>query len=74
MIDITITSTQLSYSSSVIGLFSAEYQRDEIEIVDDQSIHIPTDQGVILINVGQFTFNGLAFSNSVDSLALINSL
>jgi hypothetical protein len=74
MIDITITPNQLSYSSSVIGLFSADYQRDEIEIVDDQSIHIPTDQGVILINVGQFTFNGLAFSNSVDALALINSL
>jgi hypothetical protein len=74
MIDITIDSTQISYSSSVIGIFSAEYQRDDIDIVDDYSMHIPTDQGVILVNVGQFTFNGLAFSNSVDALGLIISL
>jgi hypothetical protein len=74
MIDITITRTQITYSSSVMGLFSADYQRDEIEIVDDYSIHIPTDQGVILVNVGQYTFNGLAFSNSVDAVALIISL
>jgi hypothetical protein len=74
MIDITITPTQISYPSSVIGLFSADYQRDEIDIVDDHSIHIPTDQGIILVNVEQFTFNGLAFTNSVDALALIISL
>jgi hypothetical protein len=74
MIDITINATQISYSSSVIGLFSANYQQNEIDIVDDYSIHIPTDQGVILVNVGQFTFNGLAFTNSVDALALIISL
>jgi hypothetical protein len=74
MIDITITPLQLSYSSSVMGLFSAQYQRDEIEIVDDFSIHISTDRGVLLFNVDQYSFNGLSFTNSIDAIAFILSI
>jgi hypothetical protein len=74
MIDITITRTELSYLSSVIGLFSAQYQRDEIEIIDDFSIHILTDRGFLLFNIDQYSFNGLSFTNSVDAIAFILSI
>jgi hypothetical protein len=74
MIDITIDASQLSYISSVIGDISTNYQRIEIDFVDERSMHLPTDQGVWLINLEQFTFNGNEFNDAVDAIEYLNSL
>ena len=74
MIDITIDATQLSYISSVIGDISTNYQRIEIDFVDDKSIHLPTDKGVWLINLEQFSFNGNQFNDAIEAIDYLNSL
>ena len=74
MIDITIDASQLSYTSSVIGDISTNYQRIEIDFVDDKSMHLPTDQGVWLINLEQFSFNGNQFNDAVEAIEYLNSL
>lgn len=74
MIDITIDASQLSYTSSVIGEVSTNYNRFEIDFVDSKSMHIPTDQGVWLINLQQFSFNGNQFNDAVEAIEYLNSL
>lgn len=74
MIDITIDASQLSYTSSVIGDISTNYQRIEIDLVDEKSMHLPTDQGVWLINLQQFSFNGNQFNDAVEAIEYLNSL
>ena len=74
MIDITITATYLSYQDSVIGSIDTDYNRIEIDFVDEKSMHVPTDQGVWLINLEQFTFNGNQFNDAVEAIDYLNSL
>lgn len=74
MIDITIDASQLSYTSSVIGEVSTNYNRFEIDFVDSKSMHLPTDQGVWLINLQQFSFNGNQFNDAVEAIEYLNSL
>jgi hypothetical protein len=74
MIDITIDASQLSYTSSVIGDISTNYNRIEIDFVDERSMHLTTDQGVWLINLEQFSFNGNQFNDAVEAIEYLNSL
>jgi hypothetical protein len=74
MIDITIIPDQISYIDSVLGSVSYQYNRETIEQVDAVSMHIETDKGVVLYNVLQYSFNGQSFTNTTETLALINSL
>ena len=74
MIDVTITSKDLSYTASVAGVINAQYNREEIEMVDAVSIHFATDRGVLLINVLQYSFNGQVFNNTVDAITYLETL
>lgn len=74
MIDITIDASHLSYTSSVIGDISTNYQRIEIDFVDENSMHLPTDYGVWLINLQQFSFNGNLFNDTLEAIEYLNSL
>lgn len=74
MIDITITSTHLSYQDSVIGSINTNYDREETEMVDAVSMHFVTDRGVLLINVQQYSFNGNSFGNTTDAITFIQTL
>lgn len=69
MIDVTINQTYLNYLT-----IAASYDRDNIELVDDYSIHINTDRGVLLFNVSQLTFNGQSFTNSIEAISFIQTL
>lgn len=74
MIDITITSTHLSYQDSVIGTIDTDYDREQNEIVDAVSMHFVTDRGILLINVFQYSFNGNSFGNTTDAITYIQTL
>ena len=74
MINITIDSTQISYISSVIGEVATNYDRIDIEFVDEKSIHVPTNQGVCLINLDQYCFNGNQFDDAIEAITYLNSL
>lgn len=74
MIDITITSTHLSYQDSVIGTIDTDYDADQVEQVDNASIHLVTDRGVLLINIVQYSFNGQFFTDSTDLITYIQTL
>ena len=74
MIDITIDASQLSYTSSVIGEVATNYDRIEIDFVDAKSMHLPTDQGVWLINLEQYSFNGNQFDDAIEAITYLNSL
>lgn len=74
MIDITITSTHLSYQDSIIGTIDSEYEREQNEMVDAVSMHFVTDRGVLLINVLQYSFNGNSFGNTTEAITYIQTL
>jgi hypothetical protein len=74
MVNITITPDQISYTDSVLGSVSYQYNRETIEQVDAVSMHIETDRGIILYNVQQYTFNGQFFSNTTEAIGFINNL
>ena len=74
MIDITITSTHLSYQDSVIGSIDTDYNREETEMVDAVSMHFVTDRGILLINVLQYSFNGNSFGNTTEAITHLQTL
>ena len=74
MIDITITTDQITYIDSVLGSVSYQYNCETIEQVDAVSMHIETDRGVILYNVQQYQFNGQSFTNTTEAIGFINNL
>jgi hypothetical protein len=46
---------------------------ESVEVVDDMCVHLGTNVGVFLINVNQFTFNGIQFTNSTKALTYITN-
>jgi hypothetical protein len=71
MIDITLKDGFVTFYSSVIGAIAS--QVESCEVVDDNCIHLGTNVGVFLINVNQFTFNGIKFTNSTKALNYITN-
>jgi hypothetical protein len=74
MVNVTITTNQISYTDSVLGDVSYNYNRETVEQVDAISIHIETDRGFKLYNVLQYTFNGQSFTNTTDFIGYLDSL
>jgi hypothetical protein len=74
MVNITITSDQISYIDSVLGQTNYGYNRESIEMVDAVSVHIETDKGWCLYNVQQYSFNNQTFSTSTEAISFINNL
>lgn len=72
MIEVTLTKTALSYTSSVAGLIEATYS--ETDLIDNYSVHFVTNRGVLLFNVLQHTFNGQSFDYASDLITYIETL
>lgn len=62
MIDITLEGRYVTFYTSVLGAIASNVEL--CEVVDDNSLHLGTNVGTFLINVNQFTFNGINFTNS----------
>jgi hypothetical protein len=71
MIDITIEGGFVTFYSSVIGAIASNVE--SVEVVDENCVHLGTNVGVFLINVNQFTFNGIKFTNSTKALNYITN-
>jgi hypothetical protein len=71
MIDITLEGGFVTFYSSVIGAIASNVE--SVEVVDDNCVHLGTNVGVFLINVNQFTFNGIKFTNSTKALNYITN-
>ena len=69
MIDITLESGYLTFYTSVIGAIASNVE--SCEVIDDNCLHMGTNVGVFVINVNQFTFNGIKFTNSTKAVNYI---
>ena len=69
MIDITLEGGFVTFYTSVIGAIASNVE--SVEVVDDNCLHLGTNVGVLLINVNQFTINGIKFSTSAEAVNYI---
>ena len=69
MIDITLEGGFVTFYTSVIGMVASNVE--SVEVVDDNCLHLGTNVGVFLINVNQFTINGIKFSTSAEAVNYI---
>ena len=69
MIDITLEGGFVTFYTSVIGAIASNVE--SVEVVDDNCLHLGTNVGVFLINVNQFTINGIKFSTSAEAVNYI---
>jgi hypothetical protein len=53
----------------VIGAIASNVEL--CEVVDENSLHLGTNVGVFLINVNQFTINGIKFTTSAEAVTYI---
>ena len=69
MIDMTIEGGFVTFTTSVLGAIASNVEL--CEVVDDNTLHLGTNVGVFLINVNQFTFNGIKFTDSTKAVNYI---
>ena len=69
MIEITLEGGFVTFYTSVIGAVASNVE--SVEVVDDNCLHLGTNVGVLLINVNQFTINGIKFSTSAEAVNYI---
>jgi hypothetical protein len=69
MIDITLEGGYVTFTTSVIGAIASQVEL--CEVVDENCLHMGTNVGVFLINVNQFSFNGIKFTNSTKAVNYI---
>lgn len=69
MININIEGGFVTFTTSVIGAIASNVE--SCEVVDDNSLHLGTNVGVFLINVNQFTFNNVKFTDSTKAVNYI---
>ena len=69
MIEITLEGGFVTFYTSVIGAVASNVE--SVEVVDDNCLHLGTNVGVFLINVNQFTINGIKFSTSAEAVNYI---
>jgi hypothetical protein len=69
MIEITLEGGYVTFTTSVIGAVASNVE--SVEVVDDNCLHLGTNVGVFLINVNQFTINGIKFSTSAEAVNYI---
>ena len=69
MIDITLEGGYVTFYTSVIGAIASNVE--SCEVIDDNCLHMGTNVGVFVINVHQFTFNGIKFINSTKAVNYI---
>ena len=69
MIDITLEGGYVTFYTSVIGAIASQVEL--CEVVDENCLHIGTNVGVFLINIEQFTINGIKFTDSTKAVNYI---
>lgn len=69
MKDITLEGGYVTFYTSVIGAIASNVEL--CEVVDDYSYHIGTNIGVLLININEYTINGITFSTSTEAVTYI---
>lgn len=69
MIDITLEGGYVTFHTSVIGAIASNVEL--CEVVDEDTLHLGTNVGTFLINVNQFTFNSIKFTNSTKAVNYI---
>jgi hypothetical protein len=69
MIDITLESGYVTFYTSVIGAIASNVE--SVEVVDDNCLNMGTNVGVFVINVNQFTFNNIKFTDSAKAVNYI---
>jgi hypothetical protein len=69
MTDITLEGGYVTFYSSAIGVVASNVE--SVEVVDETSLHLGTLVGVLLINIEQFTINGITFSTSAEAVTYI---
>ena len=71
MIDITLEGGYVTFYTSVIGAIASNVE--SCEVVDENSLHMGTNVGVLLINIAEFTINGIKFSTSAEAFNYITN-
>ena len=69
MIDITLEGGYVTFYTSVIGSIASNVEL--CEVVDDNTLHLGTNVGTLLINIEQFTINEIKFTNSTKAVNYI---
>ena len=69
MIDITLEGGFVTFYSSVIGAVASNVEL--CEVVDENSLHLGTNVGTLLINIEQFTINAIKFTDSTKAVNYI---
>jgi len=69
MINITLEGGYVTFYTSVIGAVASNVEI--CEVVDDNSLHLGTNVGTFLINIEQFSINGVKFTNSTKAVNYI---
>ena len=69
MIDITLEGGYVTFTTSVLGAIASNVEL--CEVVDDNTLHLGTNVGTFLINIEQFTINGIKFSTSAEAVNYI---
>jgi hypothetical protein len=69
MIDITLEGGYVTFYTSVLGAIASNVEL--CEVVDENTLHLGTNVGTFLINVNQFTFNGITFTTSAEAVTYI---
>ena len=69
MIDITLEGGYVTFYTSVLGAIASNVEL--CEVVDENTLHLGTNVGTFLINVNQFTFNGIKFTDSTKAVNYI---
>jgi hypothetical protein len=71
MIDITLEGGYVTFYTSALGVLASNVEL--CEVVDDSSYHLGTIVGVLLINIAEFTINGITFSTSAEAVTYITN-
>ena len=71
MIDITLEGGYVTFVTSVSGAIASNVEL--CEVVDENTLHLGTNVGTFLINVNQFSINGVKFTNSAKALTYITN-
>jgi len=69
MTDITLEGGYVTFYSQSIGVISSNVEL--CEVVDANSYHLGTNVGTLLINIAEFTINGITFSTSAEAVTYI---
>ena len=69
MTDITLEGGFVTFYSSAIGVIASNVEL--CEVVDANSYHLGTNVGTLLLNIAEFTINGITFSTSAEAVTYI---